>query len=109
MLVLHVMTRALPVLFLLAFPIVAAAQDTPPSAAAPAAEAKPISIALEALGDSDTGVVTRISFRFAKPPEASDETPFFLQGSFMQDGQVLRNFRYSVPPDMSREVTAIQT
>ncbi len=103
MLMLHVMTRALSALLLLVLSMVAAAQE------APAPEANPITVALESLGDSDSGVVTRVSFRFAKPPEASDETPFFLQGSFMQDGQVLRNFRYAVPPDMANAVTAIQT
>jgi Ca-activated chloride channel family protein len=70
--------------------------------------AKPIVITLEALGDSDAGVVTRISFRFPTPPEVNDEIAVFLQGSFMQNGQVLRNFRYTIPPDMRNAVTAVQ-
>lgn len=104
----HLMTRTVSALFLLVLAMVAAAQETEtPAPADP--DASKLTIALEPLGDSDTGVVTRVSFRFAKPPEASDETPFFVQGSFMQDGQVLRNFRYAVPPDMSQAVTAVQT
>jgi len=66
---------------------------------------KPLAIALEPLGDTDAGVAMRITFRFPKP-EA--DTDVFLQGSFMQNGTVLRNFRYPVPADATY-VTAVQT
>ncbi|MFP5247150.1 MAG: hypothetical protein ACLGH0_10690, partial [Thermoanaerobaculia bacterium] len=70
---------------------------------------KPLTIALEPLGDSDTGVVTRVTFRFAEPPEAVPGAELVLQGSFMQGGQVLRNFRYALPPDQKLTYNAIQT
>lgn len=70
---------------------------------------KPIVIAVEPLGDNDAGeVVTRVSFRFPAPPEVTEEIALYLQGSFMQNGKVLRNFRYTVPPDMRTSVTAVQ-
>ena len=61
--------------------------------------AKPITITLEALGDSEQGVASRITFRFAQPPEVPPETGLFLQGSLLQGGQVLRNFRFPVMPN----------
>jgi len=67
------------------------------SAAATAQDApKPLSIALEPLGDRDGGVVTRVIFRFANP-RAVTEAGLFLEGSFKQDGQLPRNFRFAVP------------
>ncbi len=68
---------------------------------------KPITVAAETLGDVDNGVVVRVAFRFPKPDAAGD-APLFLQGSFIQNGQVLRNFRYPVPENAT-SVTAIQT
>ncbi len=68
----------------------------------------PLAISVAPLGDSDAGVVTRVSFRFPLPPEVPPETGLFLQGSFMQNGQVLRNFRYPVLPDQRGGITAIQ-
>jgi Ca-activated chloride channel family protein len=87
----------------LAFPLIAqeAAQQN---------AAKPIVITLEPLGDNDTGaVVTRVSFRFPTPPEVTEEIAYYLQGSFLQNGQVVRNFRHTVPPDMRTAVTAVQS
>jgi Ca-activated chloride channel homolog len=82
------------VALLFALTAAAFAQETP----------KPITIALEVLGDADNGVVVRATFRFPKPESDGD---VFLQGSFMQNGQVLRNFRYPVPEDAT-SVTAVQ-
>lgn len=93
------MRTALGVLFLLALSVPLLAQDD---------TAKPISIAVEPLGDTDSGVATRVIFRFPRPAEVAPEAPLFLQGSFMQGGQVLRNFRYAVPTDGATSVTAVQ-
>ncbi|HUP61451.1 MAG TPA: VWA domain-containing protein [Thermoanaerobaculia bacterium] len=61
-----------------------------------AQEAGPLTITAEALGDNDAGIVARVRFFFATPPEVPDETGLFLQGSVMQNGKVLRNFRLAV-------------
>ena len=68
---------------------------------------KPLAISVEALGDSDSGVVARVTFRFPKP-DAAGEAPLFLQGSFLQNGLVIRNFRYPVPEN-GTSVSAIQS
>jgi VWFA-related protein len=74
-----------------------------------AADDDAISITLDPLGDNDQGnVVARISFRFATPPEVPPETGLFLQGSILQNGVVLRNFRMAVPPNVQSPLTTIQ-
>lgn len=78
------------------------------AAAALTAEAPQLGIALQPLGDGEAGVVTRVSFRFANPPEVPEETGLFLQGSFLQDGKVVRNFRIAVPPEQRNAMTVIQ-
>ena len=57
---------------------------------------KPLSIAIEPLGDGDRGVVTRIFFRFANPHAITD-AGLFLEGSITEAGHVPRNFRFPVP------------
>jgi Ca-activated chloride channel family protein len=89
-------------LALLAFAALSAAQEAQPEAA------KPLTIALEALGDSDTGVVARVTFRFATPAETAGEAELYLQGSFLQGGTVVRNFRYPITPDSGNSVSAVQ-
>lgn len=64
----------------------AVAQDAP----------KPLTIALEPLGDRDGHVVARVFFRFANPRAITD-AGLFLEGSFTQAGHVPRNFRFAVP------------
>lgn len=71
----------------------AVAQDAP----------KPIAIAVEPLGDSEHGVVARVSFRFANP-RAITEAGLFLDGSFAQAGRVPRSFRFSVPRKHDRMI-----
>ena len=78
--------RTLLAAALLLVSTVAVAQDVP----------KPLSIAIEPLGDLDRGVVARVFFRFANP-RAITEAGLFLEGSFTQDGHVPRNFRFAVP------------
>jgi len=72
-------------------------------------EPKPLSVSVEPLGDSDQGVVARVLFRFASPPEVAPGTQVFLQGSFMQNGLVVRNFRIPVPPGQREPIAVIQT
>ncbi|MFL6248624.1 MAG: VWA domain-containing protein [Thermoanaerobaculia bacterium] len=70
--------------------------------------AKPITIALEPLGDTEQGVAARITFRFAEPAEVPPDTGLFLQGSLLHGGQVIRNFRFPVQPN-SNSITTVQT
>jgi Ca-activated chloride channel family protein len=99
MLAVHAMRTILAALALTAVATLAAAEDAP----------KPVNVSLEALGDTDQGVVTRVSFRFPEPPEAQPGAELFLQGSFLQGGLVLRNFRYPVGEDQKTVFSAIQT
>lgn len=94
------MRTILAALLLVALPFTALAQEAP---------AKPLTVALEPLGDTEQGVAARITFRFANPVEVAPETGLFLQGSFMQGGQVIRNFRYPVMPSSGNTITAVQT
>src|SRR5688572_21804045 len=98
MLIVHAMRKILAAVLLIALSSVAFAQET----------AKPITISLEPLGDTDAGVAARITFRFAQPAEVPPETGLFLQGSLLQGGQVMRNFRFPVIPN-SNSITTVQT
>lgn len=64
---------------------------------------KPLSIAVESLGDRDQGVVARIFFRFANPHQIT-EAGLFLEGVFIQKGRVPRSFRLAVPRKHDRFV-----
>lgn len=70
---------------------------------------KPITISIEPLGDTEGGVAARVSFRFASQPDVEEGTPLLLQGSLMQNGKVLRNFRYPLPPEHENSFSAVQT
>jgi Ca-activated chloride channel family protein len=98
MLVVHAMRKTLAAVLFVALSSVAFAQEA----------AKPITISLEPLGDTEAGVAARITFRFAQPPEVPPETGLFLQGSLLQGGQVMRNFRFPVMPN-SNSITTVQT
>ena len=78
------------------------------SATVAAAQEKVVTVTLEPLGDSDAGIVARVSFRFVRPPELLEESAVILQGSLMQSGKVVRNFRYLVPPDKGGETKTVQ-
>lgn len=93
------MKRLLVALFLLA--VSAFGQSTPPP--------EPLTIALAPLGDTDQGVVARVSFKFGSPADALPETTLMLQGSFLQAGKVLRNFRYTLDPERRGDTSTIQT
>lgn len=98
MLVIHAMRTTFAALILAALTAFAFAQEPP----------KPLSISLEPLGDTDGGVAARVSFRFPNPAEVAPDSPLFLQGSFSQGGQVLRNFRYAVEAG-STSVRSVQS
>jgi Ca-activated chloride channel homolog len=67
-----------------------------------------VTVTLEPLGDTDAGVAARVSFRFARPAEVTADSALVLQGSFMQNGRILRNFRYVVPPEKDGETKTVQ-
>lgn len=73
-----------------------------------AAEGK-LTIALDPLGDSAEGVVSRISFRFAVPADAPSGVPLVLTGSISQNGEVVKRFRYPILPSTTSPLTSIQT
>jgi Ca-activated chloride channel family protein len=100
MLGVHAMRKTLAAVLFVALSSLVFAQDAPPP--------KPITIALEPLGDTDQGVAARISFHFAQPPEVPPETGLFLQGSMLQGGQVIRNFRFPVAPDSTSGIKSVQ-
>jgi Ca-activated chloride channel family protein len=99
------MRRFLAALIFLA-PFSGAAQETPSTDAANRAN---LTITAEPLGDSEQGVVTRITFRFATPGDVEPDFPLVIQGSLMRGTEVLRNFRFNIPPDRRDLVTTIQT
>jgi len=67
-----------------------------------------LAISLEPLGDSDAGVVARVTFTFVMPIDAPPDAPLALQGSYIQKGVVIRNFRYLIPEERARKITAVQ-
>src|SRR5438105_2422063 len=82
-------------------------QTTPP-AEDPNNRAK-VTIGVEPLGDNEQGVVSRITFRFAVPADTPAGVPMFIQGSIMQGGQVVKNFRFPVPFDQRELLRTTQT
>jgi Ca-activated chloride channel family protein len=91
--VLRMRKLLLPVLLLVAFS--AAAED--------------IAIRVEPLGDTDDGVVARVTFRFVSGLDASPEAALSIQGSFLQDGRVIRNFRQRIPDERPSKISTVQT
>jgi len=91
------MRRALATLFFIA--AAALAEETP----------NKLAITLEPLGDSDTGVVTRTTFRFAIPTDVPEGVPLVITGSISQGGQVVKRFRYPLLPAQRESLSAIQT
>ena len=109
MLVIHAMRTTIAALFILWSAVAKPPLSTAATVAAAAqTDPKPFSITLEPLGDTDTGVATRVTFRFASPAEVAPEAPLFLQGSFMQGGQVVRNFRFPIE-NQANSLTAVQS
>src|SRR4051794_39866556 len=67
-------------------------------------------ISLDPLGDSDAGVVARVTFRFTIPEDVPPQG-LALQGSMLQNGDVVRNFRFVLAPnqrDSARTIVTLQ-
>jgi len=99
MLNVHVMKALVAALFLALLALPMLSQET----------AKPITVSVEPLGDSDGGVTSRVTFRFAHQPDVEEGTPLVLLGSYIVEGAVVRNFRYSLPSDHANAFSTIQT
>lgn len=76
--------------------------------AAPAPQ-EPITITAQPLGDVESGVVMRISLHFTLPSDVSTALPLVAQGSFLQAGKVVRNFRWVLRPTDRAGFEVIQT
>ena len=72
-----------------------------------AAEGK-ITIALDQLGDSAQGVVTRVSYRFTIPTDAPSGVPLVITGSISQNGEVVKRFHYPLQPSTTSPLTSVQ-
>ena len=83
----------LPLLLLFALPV--AAQD--------------LTVHVDPLGDSDEGIVARVTFRFPSGLDDSPDALLSIQGSFLQDGRVIRNFRYRIPEERPSKISTVQT
>ncbi len=68
-----------------------------------------LAITLDPLGDNDSGVVTRTTFRFAIPSDVPQGVPLVIIGSVTQGGQVVKRFRYPLLPSQHDSLSAIQT
>ena len=90
------MRRSLLLLFFLANALFAA--DEP----------QKLTIAVEPLGDSDAGVVARLTFKFAIGSDVPQGVSLVIIGSTSQ-GQTAKPFRYPLLPDQRNSLSAIQT
>ncbi len=90
---------------LVAFSVTANAQTTPPPDTSNRAN---LTIAVEPLGDTDEGVASRITFRFAIPSDLPPGVAMSIEGSILRGGQVVKNFRIPVAPDEHASVRTIQ-
>ncbi|MBV9495988.1 MAG: VWA domain-containing protein [Acidobacteria bacterium] len=72
------------------------------------ASATALTINLEPLGDNDAGVVLRATFRYTLPEEIPPEA-IALQGSVMQAGVVVKNFRFMLGPDQQKSTRTVFT
>ena len=77
------------------------------ASAAPAEEQKNLTISAEPLGDTDAGVVMRVTYRFTVPSDVPAGIPLVILGSTTQSGQVVRRFRYPLGP-AQRESTPLR-
>jgi Ca-activated chloride channel homolog len=71
-------------------------------------EPQKLTIALEPLGDSDAGVVARLTFKFVIGSDVPGGVPLVVIGSTTQ-GSTVKPFRYPLLPSQRNSLTAIQT
>jgi Ca-activated chloride channel family protein len=79
------------------------------AATARADELAKLTITTEMLGDTDDGVVTRVTFRYAVPSDIPQGVPLVIVGSTTEGGEVVKRFRYPVTDVRATSMTAIQT
>lgn len=96
---------------MIAVAIVAAALQgqTPPAPPPDTSNRANLTIAVEPAGDNAQGVVARVMFRFAIPSDVPPGVPFVIQGSIVKGGEVVRNFRFLVPPEQRDQLRTTQT
>ena len=92
------MKRTLALLFLMSSVPLFAADD-----------AAKLTITADPLGDTDAGVVLRLTFRFTPSPDVPRGVPLVIIGSSSQNGEVVKRFRYPIPAPDQGKLTAIQT
>ena len=78
-------------------------------AAFAADETRKLTIGVDPLGDNDSGVVCRITFKYAIPSDVPQGVPLVIIGSVTEQGQVVNRFRYPLLPSQRESLTAIQT
>lgn len=88
---------------ILAFPLTA---QTAPDTQATATEG--LSLEVLPLGDSEGQVVSRLTFRMQLSSSVPPDTPLVIQGSVLQEGAVVRNFRYALQPRERGVATFVQ-
>lgn len=79
------------------------------ASAAAAEEQKNLTISVEPLGDSDAGVVMRVTYRFTVPSDVPEGVPLVILGSTTQSGEVVKRFRYPLGPAQRQSIAAVQT
>jgi Ca-activated chloride channel family protein len=94
----------------LAFLLVLAAAASGQQAPEPAQQPNAAVLALEVLplGDAEGGVVSRLTIRTQLADSVPPEAPLVVQGSILQGGELVRNFRYQLRPDQRASATFIQ-
>src|SRR6476619_899053 len=101
--------RRLLTLALVLVPLAVRAQSTPAAPPPDPNNRANLTITVEPLGDNAQGVVARVTFRFGIPSDVPPGVPFVIQGSILKDGQVVRNFRFTVPSDQHDLLRTTQT
>lgn len=97
--------RSILTLIALACCLASSAQEKPKEL--PSSEA--LTIRTTPLGDSQGGVVTRITFLLKVDEALPVEAPLIVQGSILHQGSVVRNFRISLKPSERNAADLIQT
>jgi Ca-activated chloride channel family protein len=93
---------------LLAGPL--SAQDASPAkGAASDANRANLTIDAKAEGDAPAGVAVTLSFRFAVPQDVPQGVPLVVQGSILQGGTVLKNFRYPLGEERRSPLSVVMT
>lgn len=74
-----------------------------------AAEPAKLNITVDPLGDSPEGVVVRVTFRYAIPPEVPQGVPLVIAGATTSADGKVKTFRYVLPQSRPETLTAVQT